>query len=87
MAQGCPVLVTPEVGAAEIVRESGAGRVVDGDPVVFGEALRELLDNPERSAIGARGRHFVAARFGWASIARQMEMAYRTCAVQVFPKG
>ena len=76
MAQGCPVLVTPEVGAAEVVRESGGGRVVAGDPAAFGQALRELLDDPERAEIGARGRRFVAARFGWAGIAQRMEMAY-----------
>ena len=76
MALGCPVLVTPEVGAAEIVRESGGGRVVSGDPPVFGQALRDLLGDPERAEIGARGRRFVAARFSWAGIAERMEKAY-----------
>jgi glycosyltransferase involved in cell wall biosynthesis len=32
MRHGVPVVVTPEVGAAEIVRTSGAGLVVAGDP-------------------------------------------------------
>lgn len=76
MALGCPVVVTPDVGAAEIVRESGGGRVVSGDPAIFGQALRELLEDPERADIGARGRRFVAERFGWAGIAQRMELAY-----------
>ena len=76
MALGCPVLVTPEVGAAEVVRESGGGRVVSGDPAAFGRALRELLDAPDRAEIGRHGRRFVAERLGWAGIAQRMESAY-----------
>jgi glycosyltransferase involved in cell wall biosynthesis len=76
MALGCPVLVTPEVGAAEIVRESGGGRVVPGDPTVFGRALRELIDDPDRAEIGARGRRFVTEHLGWANVAQRMEKAY-----------
>ena len=77
LAVGCPVLVTPDVGAAEVVRESKGGRVADGDPGVFGPALKALLDDPGRCEIGARGRKFVAEHFGWARIAHQMEEAYR----------
>ena len=29
-----PVIVTPEVGAAEVVEESGGGLVVNGDPEI-----------------------------------------------------
>ena len=76
MAQGCPVLVTPEVGAAEIVLASGGGRVVSGDPAAFGRAMREMLDDPDRADIGARGRRFVTERFGWADVAQRMEKAY-----------
>ncbi|MFY9821784.1 MAG: glycosyltransferase [Thermoanaerobaculia bacterium] len=39
MAAGCPVTVTPEVGLAEAVRETGAGIVADGDPDRLGAAL------------------------------------------------
>ena len=80
LAVGCPVLVTPDVGAADVVSESGGGRVVDGDPAIFGGALKELLDDPARAEIGARGRRFVAERFAWASVARDMERAYLSLA-------
>src|SRR5215813_14493634 len=39
MQRGVPVVVTPEVGAAEIVRESGGGIVVAGDPEPLGAAI------------------------------------------------
>jgi len=78
MAVGCPVVVTPEVGAAEIVRESGAGEVVDGDPAVLGPALARLLaDEPQRLAMGERGRRVVRERYTWPAVAERMERVYR----------
>lgn len=80
MAAGCPVAVTPEVGLAETVRETGAGIVVDvadGDPVRLGEALRELLaDAARRQEMGCRGARAAADRFGWPAVAREMEAVY-----------
>ena len=50
---GRPVVVTPEVGLAAETRESGAGVVAEGD---LGEALRDLLANPDRcDEMGRRG--------------------------------
>jgi glycosyltransferase involved in cell wall biosynthesis len=77
MAAGCSVAVTPEVGLAGTVRETGAGIVVDGDPARLGEALRHLLADPSRrEEMGRRGR-VAAERFGWAAVAGEMEEAYR----------
>ncbi|HEV7516470.1 MAG TPA: glycosyltransferase [Thermoanaerobaculia bacterium] len=79
MAAGCPVVVTPEVGLAGVVRESGAGLVAAGDPATLGAALRELLDDPERRVeMGRRGEETAARRFGWGVIAERMEEAYST---------
>ncbi len=81
MAAGCPVAVTPEVGLAATVRETGAGIVVDADPGRLGEALRELLADPaRRQAMGCRGARAAADRFGWPAVARQMETVYRRLA-------
>jgi glycosyltransferase involved in cell wall biosynthesis len=77
MAAGCPVLVTPEVGAAEIVRESGGGKVACGDPVAFGRALRELVEAPDRAELGERGRRYVSERLTWDAVAKRMEHEYR----------
>ena len=88
MALGCPVLVTPEVGTAEIVRESGGGRVAAGDPEAFGRALRTLVDDPDRVEIGARGRRYVNERLTWSAIAARMEHAYAgLSAARVASKG
>jgi glycosyltransferase involved in cell wall biosynthesis len=73
-AAGRPVAVTPEVGLAATVRETGAGIVADGD---LGEALRGLLGDPARlDAMGRRGAEAVRERFGWAPVAREMERLY-----------
>ena len=78
MAAGCPVVVTPEVGAADIVRESAAGVVLGGDPAELGEGIRRLLSDPvELERMGERGREFVRHRYTWQVVSRQMEEAYR----------
>jgi glycosyltransferase involved in cell wall biosynthesis len=77
MAAGRPVIVTPEVGLADVVRASGAGLVVDGAPETLGAALRELLAAPETAdAMGRKGAEEAARRFGWQAVAAEMEAAY-----------
>ncbi|HEV7784345.1 MAG TPA: glycosyltransferase [Thermoanaerobaculia bacterium] len=81
MAAGCPVAVTPEVGLAATVRETGVGIVVDGDPARLGEALRELLaDATRREGMGRRGACAATERFGWPAVAREMETMYQRLA-------
>lgn len=77
MAAGRPVAVTPEVGLAGVVREERAGLVTDGDPAYFGDALRSLLADPDREAMGQRGADAARRRFGWEAVAAQMEGVYR----------
>lgn len=77
MAAGCPVIVTPEVGIADAVRETGAGWVVEGDAIALGGAISHLVASPEqRAELGARGRAAAAARFSWGAVARDMEALY-----------
>ncbi|HEV7503812.1 MAG TPA: glycosyltransferase [Thermoanaerobaculia bacterium] len=76
-AAGRPVIVTPEVGLAAAVRESGGGRVVEGDPRNLGEALRDLLAHPETATeMGRKGSRAVMERFGWDAAAANMEQVY-----------
>jgi glycosyltransferase involved in cell wall biosynthesis len=78
MAAGCPVAVTPEVGAADIVRESGAGAVLDGDPAKLGAGICTLIADPVAlKRIGEKGREFVSLHYTWEAISLQMEAAYR----------
>lgn len=78
MAACCPVVVTPEVGLAEVVRETGAGLVVEGEPKVMGKSIRTLLSNSETlTRMGKIGRQTLSNRFTWDTIARQMASVYK----------
>jgi glycosyltransferase involved in cell wall biosynthesis len=79
MRRGVPVVVTPEVGAAEIVRTSGAGLVVKGDPEPLSSAIRLLTgDLVLAHSMGEAGRRHAAAHFTWAQVAAQMEDLYNS---------
>ena len=78
MAAGCAVVVTPEVGTADIVRESGGGVVLEGDPDSWGAKLRSLISDPAAlRRMGKRGREFVSRQCTWDAVSLQMETAYR----------
>lgn len=77
MAAGTPVVVTPEVGLAETVRRSGAGLVVEGDPLRLAREIAELVDRPHAlEAMSAAGRRLARDEFSWQSIAQQMNCVY-----------
>ncbi len=74
---GRPVVVTPEVGLAALVRETDSGLVSDGESPALAAAMRRLIEEPALAdAMGRRGREAVAARFGWPMLAREMAAAY-----------
>jgi glycosyltransferase involved in cell wall biosynthesis len=79
MRRGVPVVVTRAVGAAEIVRRSGGGIVVDGEPAAIGTALERLASDPALARrMGEAARRHVAAHYGWPSVAQQMEAVYES---------
>jgi glycosyltransferase involved in cell wall biosynthesis len=78
LQRGVPAIVTPEVGAAEIVVQSGGGLVVDGAAEPLGAALASLLDDPARAAaMGEAGRQYVQRHYSWQSVAGRMETLYQ----------
>jgi glycosyltransferase involved in cell wall biosynthesis len=78
MAVGCPVMVTPQVGVAEIVRNAGAGEVVEADPEALAAAIRRMLfDAEKRSRMGQAGRRLIQEHFRWEKVAVQMTDVYR----------
>ena len=82
MASGRPVVVTPGVGAADIVRESGAGAVLEGDPAILAAGIRRLLADPVAlDDMGRKGREFVRHRYSWDTVCLRMEEAYRQAIV------
>jgi glycosyltransferase involved in cell wall biosynthesis len=77
MAVGCPVIVTPEVGVAELVGETSAGIVVDGDPEILARGINHLLAQPAlRKSMGERGRAAVSARYTWKVLAPSIAGLY-----------
>jgi glycosyltransferase involved in cell wall biosynthesis len=77
MRRGLPVLVTREVGMSEIVREAGAGVVVDGSAAAIAAGLNALLaDAAARRAMGRAGQGHVVAHCGWPAAAAQMSALY-----------
>jgi len=86
MRRGVPVLTTADVGMSEIVREAGAGLVVEPTPGAIAEGLNTLLADAGRSrAMGAAGRDLVVEQYGWPTIARRMETLY--CSVSRAPRA
>ena len=78
MAEGTPVIVSPQVGIADSVEQSGAGLVVASNGEAFADALRQLQADPKRrSEMGERARALVAERYAWPVIGARMENAYR----------
>jgi len=77
MAVGTAVALTPEVGLAGAVVDSGSGIVADGRPESFGPALQQLLREPDRiAAMGRRAYDTVRREFTWDSVAERHERFY-----------
>ncbi len=78
MAEGTPVIVAPQVGISDSVKESGSGFVVAPSTDAFADAVRQLqTDRVLRTAMGERARATVTAKFSWDAIGARMENEYR----------
>jgi glycosyltransferase involved in cell wall biosynthesis len=83
MAASCPVLVTPEVGAMEVVLASGGGEVTPGDPLNLAGRLNNCMTQPRRwQAMGDRGRSFVERNFAWHKLSGNFEELYRSARLE-----
>lgn len=77
MAEGTPVVVTPEVGLAAEVEASGAGLVVAGTPEELGGAIATLVNDAGSCAdMGGRGRRVAKEKYVWPAVAQQMLDVY-----------
>ena len=78
MAAGCAVIVTPEVGVASIVHDTGSGIVAPGDPKKFGLEMKQMLDDcKRRRTMGDAGQRAVKAKYTWNVISNQMLDVYK----------
>ena len=83
MRRGVPVVVTPEVGAAEIVRECGGGIVTQGDPEPLSAAMSRLIEDPDLArSMGDAGKRHVEQYYTWGRVAANMEDLYASLRVQ-----
>ena len=79
MRHRVPVVVTPEVGAAEIVRQSGGGIVAHGNADHIAAAITHLLDNPSLArSMGEAGYRHAMTHHTWAAISIRMEELYES---------
>ena len=79
-AMGCGVpVVMPDASAfPEIVTTAGCGVLVKpGCPKALAEGLREVLDRPDRRALGEKGRIAVEDRYHVGAMATQFEEIFR----------
>lgn len=77
-AAGLPVMLTPPCNFPELAQGGGA-LVVAPDAAGCETGLRQLLalTDPERRAMGQRGRELIARQYTWSRIADQMLAVYR----------
>jgi glycosyltransferase involved in cell wall biosynthesis len=77
MATGCPVVVSPGVGLAEVVAAEQCGLVSDTSPDIMGPAIAALLaDDSRLRLMGSNAARAARSRFGWDRIAAETEAMY-----------
>lgn len=78
LAVGTPVVCTPGVGTATIVKRIDMACVVRRDSAELRSAIGGLLaDDERRRAYGARAKKIMSADYTWPAIAHQMESVYQ----------
>lgn len=75
LAAACPVIITPHVSHAGLVRSSGVGIVSDRTAVDFSLAITDLLSRSEEDYLRMRRQATETARkcFSWDSLAESLE--------------
>lgn len=77
MASGLPVVAAPGGGVAEVVDESTGVLVASGAPGAIGDAVDDLIRDPERRReLGAAGRQRVVADYTLTRTADQLTALY-----------
>jgi glycosyltransferase involved in cell wall biosynthesis len=75
---GTPVLVTPGVGLATVVRDNDIGYVANLDIEAITQALDRHLNDPDRAkAIGMYAREFTIENYNWDKVATDLILVYQ----------
>lgn len=79
LAVGTPVVATPGVGAAAILKRLDPACVVPREETALAAALARLLGDPARRfRLGRASQTVMAETYSWSEIARQMAVLYQT---------
>lgn len=77
MRLGVPVVVSDCAPLERIVEAERCGAVfASGDPAAFAEAVLRVARDPDRAAMGERGRDAVLARYNWDATAAPLVATY-----------
>ncbi|MFH2107833.1 MAG: glycosyltransferase family 4 protein [Chrysiogenia bacterium] len=78
LAAGRPVVTQRTAEVGRLVLEKNVGVAAESSPAAFAEAIRLLLDQPERTeAMGRRARSLADEHFSWGRIVDDLEIFYR----------
>ncbi|MFS0515848.1 glycosyltransferase [Nostoc sp. UIC 10607] len=78
LAVGVPVLVTPGVALASVVKQNQLGYVPDLDIAAIADALESYFSNPQQAKkMGDRARQLVSDKYSWNHIAQELIEIYK----------
>jgi glycosyltransferase involved in cell wall biosynthesis len=74
MAVGVPIVGVAEGGVAETIQDNVTGVLAPREPISFGQAIKQLLDEPARAEqYGQAARQEVLQRWTWDRHIEQLE--------------
>lgn len=81
LAAGLPVLVTPGVALASVVKQHKLGYVPSLDVSAITSTIESYLTNPKQGKeMGIRGRQLISEQYTWTSNAKQLIQIYKSIA-------
>ncbi|MFA5411630.1 MAG: glycosyltransferase [Candidatus Omnitrophota bacterium] len=77
LAAGLPVLLTPGVPLASLIKKEGLGFVAEMEVGEIADTIKRCLDNPQGlKEMGGRGREVVRREYNWEAIAGKLSRIY-----------
>jgi len=77
LAVGCPVLVTPGVALASVVKQHQLGYVAELDVTAITSAVQHWLNYPQEvKEMGERARQLVAEKYTWNRVTKELANIY-----------
>lgn len=77
LAAGLPVLITPGVALANVVKQHQLGCLVEQDVTAIASGLQHLLNNPQQAKqMGDRARQLIFDKYSWDRLASTLSKIY-----------